>query len=239
MAESSQATCSALGQWLIPLLQTSDPLFPTGSYAHSLGLEEVVQMGQVTDPESFCEYLQDRLTPYLQNLELPHLHYLYKAAVEKDFDTLIELDLEVSAMKLTREIRQASGSQGRQRLRLLRNVFPSPVLEKFAELVRETSTPCNHQTIFALQHSLQNIPVEACLMAWFYQAIAAQCAASMKLIRIGEEGCQKIITRCMLNAPQIISNAIERPQEKIGSFNPVLDIASSRHERAYVRLFIS
>jgi urease accessory protein len=239
MAESSQTACANLGQWLIPLLQTSDPLFPTGSYAHSLGLEEVVQMGQVTDPQSLCEYLQDRLTPYLQNLELPHMHYLYKAAAEKDWDSLINLDFEVSAMKLTREFRQASGNQGRQRLRLLRNVFPSPVFEKFAELARETSAPCNHQTIFALQHSLQNVPVEACLMAWFYQAIAAQCAASMKLIRIGEEGCQKIIARCMLNAPQIVSSAIAIPREQIGWFNPVLDIASSRHERAYVRLFIS
>ncbi|MBT3469576.1 MAG: hypothetical protein HN467_09665, partial [Opitutae bacterium] len=57
-----QEVCtSGPGQWLVPLLQTADPLFPTGSYAHSLGLEEIVQMGQVRDPESLGVYLKERL----------------------------------------------------------------------------------------------------------------------------------------------------------------------------------
>jgi urease accessory protein len=239
MSESLQATEAALGTWLVPLLQTSDPLFPTGSYAHSLGLEEIVQMKQVREPETFCAYLKDRLVPYLENLELPHLKFLYEAAKARDLDTLIDLDFELGAMKLTREVRQASASQGRQRLRLIRSIFPNSFLEEVADRFSEANAPCNHQTIFALQHVQQSIPVEASLLAWLYQAIAAQCAASMKLIRIGEEGCQKIITTCMEDASGVVQRAMEISREDVGWFNPVLDIASSRHERAYVRLFIS
>jgi len=238
MTESVQVSEASLGSWLVPLLQTSDPLFPTGSYAHSLGLEEIVQMGQVKEPQTFCAYLKDRLVPYLENLELPHLKFLYEAAKAQDLETLMELDFELGAMKLTREVRQASASQGRQRLRLIRSVFPHPFLEEFAEYAAEKGTPCHHPTIFALQHVLQSIP-PATLLAWFYQAIAAQCAASMKLIRIGEEGCQKIITICMEDASGVVRRAMQISREEVGWFNPVLDIASSRHERAYVRLFIS
>ncbi len=35
--------------WLPFLLQTSDALFPTGAYAHSLGFEEIVRLRVVTD----------------------------------------------------------------------------------------------------------------------------------------------------------------------------------------------
>ena len=230
---------SNFGQWLVPLLQTSDPLFPTGSYAHSLGLEEIVQMGQVSCPESFADYLEQRLLPYLENLELPHLHFLHDAASREDLEELVNLDFEVGAMKLTRETRQASSSQGKQRLRLLRTVFPDPILDEFSDWVDMSKAPCNHQTVFVLQHALQSIPVEATLLAWLYQAIAAQCGVSMKLIRIGEAGCQKVITRCMADAQGIVQRALDIKKGEEGWFAPVLDIASSRHERAHVRLFIS
>ncbi len=239
MDVSEQASAADIGQWVVPLLQTADPLFPTGSYAHSLGLEEVVQMGQVRDPESMGDYLKDRLLPYLENLELPHLRFLYQAAAAKDLEMLVELDFELTAIKLTRELREASASQGRQRLRLLRSVFPDPFLEQFDEYIRKKVAPCNHQTVFAIQHALQGVPLEASLLTWLYQAVAAQCSASMKLIRIGEEGCQKIICRCMEDAGDIVRRAIRISREDTGWFNPVLDIASSRHERAHVRLFIS
>jgi len=98
MTESVQVSEASLGSWLVPLLQTSDPLFPTGSYAHSLGLEEIVQMGQVKEPQTFCAYLKDRLVPYLENLELPHLKFLYEAAKAQDLETLMELDFELGAM---------------------------------------------------------------------------------------------------------------------------------------------
>ena len=239
MAFSEQERASSLGKWVVPLLQTADPLFPTGSYAHSLGLEEVVQMGQVRDPESLGAYLKERLIPYLENLELPHLRFLYQAANSKNLELLTELDFELTALKLTREIRQASANQGRQRLRLLRSIYPDPLLDQFDECIREQGAPCNHQTIFAIQHTFQGVPLEASLLTWLYQTVAAQCSASMKLIRIGEEGCQKIICRCMEDAEGIVRRATRISREDAGWFNPVLDIASSRHERAHVRLFIS
>ena len=239
MTISGDAGASDSWQWVGPLLQTVDPLFPTGSYAHSLGLEELVQMGQANDAENLESYLRDRMIPYLENLELPYLRFLHDAAAGEDLELLIALDLEITAMKLTRETREASSTQGRQRLRILRSIYPNPFLDLVDQHIQKNKTGCNHLTVFAIQHSLQGIPNRVSLLTWLYQAIAAQCVASMKLIRIGEQGCQKIICGCMRDATDIVRRSLGVPREDAGWFNPVVDIASSRHERAHVRLFIS
>ena len=44
--------------WLPALLQTSDALFPTGAYAHSLGFEESVRLGIVRDEDSLRAFLK-------------------------------------------------------------------------------------------------------------------------------------------------------------------------------------
>src|SRR5438067_269386 len=55
--------------WLPFLLQTTDALFPTGAYAHSLGFEEIVRLGRVRDEESLREFLRTQLIPALRELE--------------------------------------------------------------------------------------------------------------------------------------------------------------------------
>ena len=41
------------------MLQTIDPLFPIGSYAHSYGLEEIVSMGKACNTNDLADYLKN------------------------------------------------------------------------------------------------------------------------------------------------------------------------------------
>ena len=66
--------------WLAQLLQTADPLFPIGSYAHSYGLEELVNAGIVTDPKGLQRYLRDIVGLNLQEFELPYLRFAKQPA---------------------------------------------------------------------------------------------------------------------------------------------------------------
>src|SRR5437870_3170446 len=52
--------------WLVGLLQTTDSFFPTGSYAHSFGLEGFVQEGIVHDVATLREYLRHSMLPALR-----------------------------------------------------------------------------------------------------------------------------------------------------------------------------
>ena len=61
----------------------------------------------------------------------------------------------------------------------------------------------------------------------------------MKLLRLGQNGAQSLLTEALAAAPDLIAAAITTPRDEIGWFNPWLDIAAARHETADARMFIS
>jgi urease accessory protein len=225
--------------WLLPLLQTSDSLFPTGAYAHSLGFEELVRLGGVRDEASLLEFLREQVAPVQAQQELPYLRFAFEAAGRADVDELCDLDREISAWKLAEETRAASRQIGGRRLQALRLLSQAPFLDAFAERLACGETPGHHLTVFGLQSALLQFPLEAALAAWHYQAHAAICSAALKLIRIGQEGCQRALREALLAGPEAIAASLTVPRERAGWFNPLLEIASMRHQLAQERLFIS
>ncbi len=225
--------------WLQAMLQTTDPLFPIGSYAHSYGLEELCAAGEVHDPATLLRFLETVVFLNLQEFELPYLRFSYDAAVQNDFELICQLDEEIAASKPCKELRQASLSQGQQRLRLLSKLRPTKRFETLKELKKQKRIVPHHLTIFAAESVDLGTPLEATLLSWSYQALAAPCAASLKLIRIGQEGAQSVLTESLRQIEKAISKSLSIEREFAGAFLPTLDVASQRHEHAFARLFIS
>jgi len=259
--------------WLPFLLQTADALFPTGAYAHSLGLEEIVRLGIVRDERTLCAFLRDQTAPSLINHELPYLRYAYAAATRHDMAELCELDHEISAWKPARETREASIQLGLRRLRALLVIATTPtshdgnqcgrgvpplmeprqpgalstgesrqahtLLAQFSESVEAGKGLGHHLVVCGLQGAVQEVPLEATLQAYFYQALASVCSAALKLIRIGQDGVQRALHSATTLVPAGVERSLAVAREDAGWFNPLLEIASMRHERANERLFIS
>ncbi len=233
---------SAALPWLPFLLQTSDALFPTGAYAHSLGFEEIVRLGQVRDEASLLKFLEQQVIPALRDQELPYLHYACTAAAGADLDELCAIDREIHAWKLAVELRQASLALGQRRLKALQAVEAvedASLLRAYAERMQRGEGRGHHLVVAALQAVIQGLPLEAALATWYYQALAAICAAALKLIRIGQEGCQRALRAACQRWPEILERSNRIPRATAGWFNPLLEIAAMRHERAGERLFIS
>lgn len=220
-------------------LQTTDPLFPIGSYAHSYGLEELTANGCIHDVDTLLNHLLTNVALNLSEFELPYLRFQYKALKIIDSNSIASLDEELNASKLSKELRTASSSQGIQRLRLLAKLRPSPRIDALQELKREKRILPHHITVFAAEYADLELPLEQCLAAWTYQALAAPCAASFKLIRIGQEGAQTVLTKSLHHLEAIVERSLGLEREFAGAFHPSLDIASYRHAHAYSRLFIS
>lgn len=225
--------------WLQAMLQTTDPLFPIGSYAHSYGLEELCASGNVRDPASLLAYIEKIIFLNLQEFELPYLRFIYGAAQANAFDSICELDEEIAASKPCKELRLASSTQGQQRLRLIGKLRPSPLFAELLRLKKEKRITPHHLTIFACENVDLATPLEAALAAWSYQTVAAPCAASLKLIRIGQESAQGVLTAALQKLDPIIQKSLTIERDFAGAFLPILDIASQRHEQAFSRLFIS
>jgi len=225
--------------WLPTLLQTSDAFFPTGAYAHSLGFEEIVRLGVVKDQEDLRAYIQLQILPALLNQELPYLRFAFEQAAAGYLVQLCELDVEISAWKLPAELCAASTQIGRRRLAALRAVNDQKAYTEFAAAVQDGIARGHHLSVFALQAAVEGFPLQAALSAWFYQTLSGICGAALKLIRIGQDGCQRIIRESLGSAEQVITASLAIERESAGWFDPVLEIASMRHALADERLFIS
>ena len=222
--------------WLPFLLQTTDALFPTGAYAHSLGFEESVRLGLVRDEASLLTFLKTQIIPAQRQQELPWLRFAFAA---EGLDEICAIDREISAWKLARETREASAQLGVRRLKALRTIADAPLLADFEQAIAEHRASGHHPVVCGLQGRLGNLPIEAALTTYFYQSLAAICAAALKLIRIGQDGCQRSLRAAAASAPKTVRDSLAIAREDAGWFNPALEIAAMRHERADERLFIS
>jgi urease accessory protein len=213
------------------LLQQCDSAFPTGGYAHSLGLEEIARLGVVHSEASLAAYIECHLVPALERFELPLLRQAYEAAGTGDMQRLIDLDWELDAWKMPRELREASTRMGRSRLAALDAIRKGTAAGEYRQRILRGEAPGHHLISFAL--CLNESPWKAVAIAWSYQSIWGCCAAAIKLIRIGQEAAHRVLAGAM--------SAIkwDSPVSDPEWFDPLAEIASMRHEAATERLFIT
>ena len=229
--------------WLPALLQTTDAGFPTGAYAHSFGFEEAVRLGLVGDEATLGDFLREHVVPALADFELPYLRFVWTAVTttgEGDTTEIAALDAEVGAGKLARETREGSVTLGGRRLRALRLLFPGdPRLAALAADVAAGTPAGHHVTVCAFGALAAGVPLRAALLAYFYGNVAGVCTAAPKLLRIGADACQRVLRTAGREAEAAVARSLGVAREDAGWFDPLLEIASVRHERAAERLFIS
>ncbi len=246
--------------WLPQLLQTNDSIFPSGSYAHSFGLESLVQLGVVTDRESLRELLLHHLLPLFQHVDLPFVRLAHEAVAAEvtrrtsptadgppphlggDKDTLsrlLALDDLCTALKGSAELRQAGSRIGSQRLAMLLQISPTPLLAELEQARQAGHFLAQAPIIHGVQTALLDTPLEAALLSYFYQSLAAIISAAMKLIRLGQIGAQSLLAECLRLGPGVVAASAAVAEDDIGWFSPTLDFDSASHETAYTRIFIS
>ena len=79
------------------LFQANDTAYPSGSYAHSFGLEELMEAGVVSTPRDLEDFLGKQILPALLTFEIPFFARAHAAAVEGNCDELLALDAELDA----------------------------------------------------------------------------------------------------------------------------------------------
>jgi len=105
--------------------------------------------------------------------------------------------------------------------------------------VQAQQTPAHQVIVAGMQARVGQVPLEAALTAHAYQTVANVLQASMKLIRIGQEGCQRLLTPILPLLPAVVAVSHRLEREDAGVSLVTLDLASSRHATAFSRLFIS
>jgi urease accessory protein len=237
MGPSTPADAS--GAWIAGLLQVSDSFYPTGGYAHSFGLEGLVQEGAVRDVPTLRAFLLEQALPQLARTDLPIAAGAWKdAGAAPDWARLRAWCWLASAVRGAREPREASEAMGRQRLELAGRLHGGLAAE-FARRAAEENWPCPSCVAAAIEGRVLGAPQGAVLAGIIYTSAAGLVAAAVKLLRFGQNAGQGLLAAAVAQAPALIAEALALGEDDIGAFHPWWDIAAARHESADGRLFIS
>ena len=232
---------SACTSWLVGLLQAGDSFYPTGGYAHSFGLEGLVELGVVRDRATLAAFFRLSVLPALRQAELPLAAQAHAALdpAAPDWPRVAELCVLAHALKSPRELRTATENIGRQRAELAARLHGHALAADYLARAAAGGWPFSAAVSAALEGRVLGAPREAVLAGIVYSTLAATLAAAMKLLRIGQNAGQSLLTETLAETPVLIAASLAVPPDEIGWFNPWLDIASARHETADARMFIS
>ncbi len=214
-------------------LQQADSFFPGGGVSFSWGLEGLLGAGLVQEPEALAGVLRGQLRHRWASCDRPIL--LAAHASEGDVRELGEIDRLVEAITLPRELREGSKRAG------------SALLSTHVRLA--TPGASQYRAAIASGAGLGHLPVvQGCV--WSATGIGSDAAslmsgyltclgflgAALRLGSVGHLDAQRILAQ-MLPLISDLASAPPPPIEAVNSFTPAIDIGSTHHEQAGVRLF--
>jgi urease accessory protein len=240
-AESGGRACRDListgsisgGSYQLALQQLTDSALPTGAFAHSLGFESYIERGLVRDEGSFGVWLSAFVGQQLTYSDGLAIRFLYEGVPVAELDSLL------SAQLLPRQLREASVKMGERLLEIGSEVFPSPALAEYRELVA-TGRAAGHQPLaFAVVARSLGVPLPEALAAYLFAAVTSLTQNAVRAIPLGQNAGQRLLRKAADGVAAAVEQIGRLAPDDFGAVSPGLEISQMRHERQRARMFMS
>jgi urease accessory protein len=220
------------------LLLLADGRLPAGGHAHSGGLEQAVEQGDVTDIPSMEGFLLGLLRSSGETAI--HVAAAACAARHTVHDAqLLALDAEESARTPSAALRTASRAQGRQLLRAAEAIWPAPGPIDLPPLPHGPHLALA-QGIAAARLGLP--PLEAARLA-AYAAVSGPATAAVRLLGLDPFSVHGVVARVVGVAEPLLVRAAEAasgPASALpGGAAPMLEAGGELHRAREIRMFAS
>jgi urease accessory protein len=212
--------------WL--LWQLCDSAFPTGGFAHSLGLEAAWQHGEVHNRTELVSFLEAGLH------QLGHAALPFVTAAFAEPEKLGEFDQLCDAFTTNHVANRASRAQGRAMLTAVERIFKSEIRNPKSEIEFAHFAPVFGACLRELE-----VPRETALRIFFFNQLRAVLAAAVRLNIVGPMEAQMLQHRLAPHAEKILQACAALTLDDLAQTSPLVDLWQGAQDRLYSRLFQS
>jgi urease accessory protein len=156
------------------------------------------------------------------------------ALKQGDFDTVRDLDSELTAIRPAAAVRRASTGIGKRLLSLYSSIYGECAPWKMVTLPEG-----NAALAYALVFYHCGLRERAGALAFGYNRLTGIVSAGLRLISIGQHEGQCLLSENLNRLPDAVDRILQMTDAPLRSFNPLLDIEKMNHQYVYSRLFRS
>jgi urease accessory protein len=208
---------------LLRLLAWLSPAFPTGAYAYSHGLEQVVQDGDIGDGDTLREWLMDVLRHGSGRNDAILLRHAHRPGA--DLTALNDLAI---ALAPSRERRMETLDQG--------TAFVAAAAPwQVPQLPDRVAYPIAVGTVAGHHGIAEDTTAAAYLQAFTTNLISA----AVRLVPLGQTTGLRVLAALETTVLHVATNTRIATLDDLGGCTFRSDLAAMRHETQYTRLFRS
>ena len=222
----------------LELLHLCDSLFPIGSFGYSDGLESAVDAGGVATTDDLRAWLDVCLDETLGRNDGPAVRGASLAIADADWNRMIAIDEELTALRPASSARQSSRAMGRRLLTAWQHLRPDVRLERMRSFVESHRLGPTLPVAFAAASVCAGADSRSAVEAFAYTRLAATISAAMRLMAIGQTEAHTLLARVLDRVPGVVDGIMDR-DPGMESFAPAMDIAVMSHQYVRSRLFRS
>lgn len=215
------------------------PIFPTGSYSYSHGLEWAVEAGHVHDRASLVDWLAADLRYGSGRNEAIFFSSAWFFAVDDDRLKLLEVAEFAAAYRGTAEFALESAQQGSACRATLSQVWRSPLMDWLSEALSGRDVSSAMAVVLGIRSAEQAVPLAIALPAFLQTYVANLVTAGVRLVPLGQTDGQFAIAALEDAVLATSASATSASLGDLGSAGFMVDLASMAHETQYTRLFRS
>jgi urease accessory protein len=211
--------------------QLIDSAFPSGGFAHSLGLETAYQAGEVTGERALGRFLKDALS------QAGYAVMPLMTATHREPRRVGELDAIADAFLTNAVANRASRVQGRAFVAACARIWPS---EGMTAIESEVRRLCGHHApLMGAVLRLLDVPLHTAQRMLLFQTCRGVLAAAVRLGIVGPYRAQRLQHDAAPDLDALLTRCASLDESSLAQPAPILDILQSAHYRLYSRLFQS
>lgn len=223
---------------LMRLIQFTDSAFPVGTFSFSNGLETAIHEKIVYNAATLEEYAQSISLQAAFSDGIIAIH-AYRAALEYNYDEIIEADHRLIEFKMNNETRVMQKRMGKKMVEMSIKIFDNLLLKKWLEDINNGTSPGTFPVAQGLIFAIGGMSEKELFCSHQYGVINMILGAAVRTMRVSHYDTQQILFRLSEQTQAYYDDVKDLSYEDMNSFVPQIDIISSLHEKGTMRMFMN